>query len=354
MVVEVRLERCDLGDRAAVSLLFERIRRAGVPLRGLFHTAAAGTEPVGRIQASDLAAAFRPKVDGTLFLDEQSRAFELDFFVLFSSAAGVLGARGQGHYAAASAFLDAVATSRRAASLPGLSIDWGLWGGDERPQVPYFRRVGLNPMAPETAFDAMARLLSAQAGGQRVVQPLVASLDGDRLRSALELRGRARVLSALATDTLVRESAEGRALTELLRNVPTVLRRGAVADVIAAEVRAVMELTTEDTLSVDRGFFDLGMDSLMTVALKIRLEERFGMSLPSTLAMDYPSVAALAGYFEAVVAGTGPDPIETVGVRAPETNPAPGLARAVEELSDDEVGDALAAELKALDLELLK
>ena len=216
--VEARVERCDVGDRATVSEMFERIRLSGRPLRGIVHAAAAGTEPVSKVQASDLVAAFRPKVDGALVLDAHSRAFDLDFFVLFSSAAGVLGARGQGHYAAANTFLDALAAGRRAQGLPGLSVGWGLLGDSAAPHVPYYRRVGLNPIAPEAAFDAMGLLLSAPA--IRTLRPLVASLDGDRLRSALELRGRARFLSELVPDRPVRESAQNKALMERMRGVP--------------------------------------------------------------------------------------------------------------------------------------
>jgi acyl carrier protein len=123
-----------------------------------------------------------------------------------------------------------------------------------------------------------------------------------------------------------------------------------LADEIAVEVRAVMELAPEDALSFDRGFFDLGMDSLMTVALKARLEDRFDLSLPSTLAMDYPSVAALAGYFEAQLIGSSAVPYDTGFSRVAEAEPQPRSMRLVEELSDDEVGNALAAELRALNL----
>jgi acyl transferase domain-containing protein/acyl carrier protein len=350
MGVEALLEPCDVGDQTAVSDLFERIRRSGRPLRGIFHAAAAATDRVDEIQESDLEAAFRPKVDGALFLDAQSRFFDLDFFVLFSSAAGVLGARAQGHYAAANAFLDALATSRRAEGLPGLSIDWGLWDENDAPRTLYYRRVGLNPMAPTTAFNAMARLMSKQVTGNRDPRPLVASMD-ERLRSALELRGRGLFLSALAPGRIVREADESLVVAARFREMPATLRRGMVADIIAAEVRAVMELSPKDKLSVDRGFFDLGMNSLMTVALKARLEDRFGMKLSSTLAVDYPSVAALAGYFEDQFVGLGAAPINSAGPNAAACDSPPSATSAMEELSNEEVAEALAAELRALDQE---
>jgi phthiocerol/phenolphthiocerol synthesis type-I polyketide synthase B len=294
-------------------------------------------------------------VDGSLLLDELSRAFDLELFVLFSSAAGLLGARGQGHYAGASAFVDALAASRQAEGLPALSVDWGLWGTEGATHVSYFQRVGLSPMVPETALDAMARLMSTQASG-RHFQPLVASMDGDRLRAALELRGRGAFLSNLAPASAPREARETSAFVAQLRGAQVALRKGMLADAIAAQVRTVMELAPDDGLDQSRGFFDLGMDSLMTVALKARLEELFGVSLPSTIAMDYPSVAALTDYSMTLLADapTAGQPANArPAATAPmQAAPLPAATRATEELGDDEVGDALAAELQALELEL--
>ena len=351
MGVAVKIERCDVGDEAAVAVLFEKIQRLEAPLRGIFHLAAAATEVVDEIGCSDLAAAFRPKVEGALHVDAQSRAFALDCFVLFSSAAGVLGARGQGHYAAANAFLDALAGSRRAKGLPGLSIAWGLWGRSDAARVEYYKRVGLNPMESAVALAAMARLMSDQASGQQEGSRMVASL-GERLPAAIELRGRRRFLSAIALRQTVQHSAESYALAEALRNVPAAARKAKIADLIAEDVRAVMELAEEDELNFERGFFDLGMDSLMMVALKARLENRFGMSLPSTVTIDYPSVAALSGYFEAQLLQVGSE--TTDGVSVAFSGSAPAFASAVEDLNDDEVSSALAAELRALNLEATK
>jgi acyl transferase domain-containing protein len=348
MGVAVQIERCDVGDEVAVAVLFEKIQRFEAPLRGIFHLAAAATEVVDEIGCSDLVAAFRPKVEGALHVDAQSRAFALDCFVLFSSAAGVLGARGQGHYAAANAFLDALAGSRRAEGLPGLSIAWGLWGRSDAARVEYYKRVGLNPMESAIALAAMARLMSEQASGQQEGSRIVALL-GERLRAAVELRGRRRFLSAVALRRTVQHSAESHALAEALRNAPAAARKAKIADLIAEDVRAVMELAAEDELKFERGFFDLGMDSLMTVALKARLENRFGMSLPSTVTIDYPSVAALSGYFEAQLLQVGSEAVDGVSVALSRS--APASASAVEDLNDDEVSDALAAELRALNLE---
>jgi acyl transferase domain-containing protein/acyl carrier protein len=352
MGASARIERCDVGDRGSVAGLFERLRDGRSPLKGLFLAAAAAALPVNAIGDSDIAAAFRPKVEGGVLIDAYSRGFDLDFFVLFSSAAGVLGARGQGHYAAANAVLDALAASRRAQGLPALSIAWGLWDAEGAAHVPYFQRAGLEPMQPAAALDAMVRLASSSDRGQ--ADAMVAALDGDRLSVALEARGRARFLSRLTSKSAVPSSDQTRALMEQLRQAPVGLLRTMIADVVARNVRSVMELAPDDPLNADRGFFDLGMDSLMTVALKARLEDEFGVSLSSTLAMDYPSVSALAGYFEALVAG----PSAAIGTNDFRVALAPEAAKienaqSVASLSDDEVGEALESELKSLELESL-
>jgi acyl carrier protein len=117
-------------------------------------------------------------------------------------------------------------------------------------------------------------------------------------------------------------------------------------------VRAVMELAREDELDVDRGFFDLGMDSLMTVAVRARLEDRLGIKLPSTLAIDYPSVTALAGDLEARIVGNGDTAINAIKHTTTHTLKRDPIALSgVEGLNDQEVSEALVAELQALQLE---
>jgi acyl carrier protein len=215
--------------------------------------------------------------------------------------------------------------------------------------------VGLTPIAPEAAFDAMARLMSAQPSVAESRQPVVASLNGDRLRSALELRGRARFLSELGQNEVSRETDDARALRARLSSMPDVSRRELIARLIAADVRAVMELEPNDPINPQRGFFDLGMDSLMTVALKARLEDQFGINLSSSVVLDYPSVAALTDFFNASLVGTG-------GLSRQVTMPPhvthlkldvqPALA--LGEMSDEEVSGALAAELTELGLGSLR
>jgi acyl transferase domain-containing protein/acyl carrier protein len=357
MGVAVRLESVDLGEEGEVAALLQRARSTGSSLRGIFNVAAAAHGEVGEAGEFDLAAAFRPKVDGSLHLDRLSRELALDTFVLFSSAAGVLGERRRSHYAAANSFMDALAADRRARGLPGLSIAWGLWGGRDEasPEVRFFRRIGLAPMAPNLALAALGQLLSLQAEG-RAGQPVVAALEGNRLSEALELRGRARFLSTLAPEGTIPQSAESWAMVRRLQVTPPSLRRGMLSDLVADTLRGVLELAPEDSLDPARGFFDLGMDSLTTLRLKAGIEHLFGIALSSTVTLEYPTVTALADHIGMIVLGAAAQPQDRTVPRRPTERAGDDPVmpqRAIDEMNDEEVADALAAELSTLDLEYL-
>jgi acyl transferase domain-containing protein/acyl carrier protein len=352
--VRARLETCDVGDAVQLEALWSRIAAELPPVRGIFHAAGA-TEKTATLDAGDLAAAFRAKVDGTLALDRVSAAQPLDFFVCFSSGAATIGDRGRAAYGAANAFMDALVADRRARGAAGLSINWGLWSGrdESAPDVQLFLRSGLVSMPLGAAFDALGRLMSA--GESRVNwRPMVASIDAPRLVAALALRGRTAFLSALAPAQPAASPAAAGQLVDLIRRAEASEREPLLAAAIAREVRAVLELADDDLLDADRGFFDLGMDSLMTVALKGRLERAFGVSLLSTLTLEYPTVATLTEYLGRTV----------VGDARASANGAPASAASVakikaqaavddlDDLDDADVAAALAAELRALGLEL--
>jgi acyl carrier protein len=276
---------------------------------------------------------------------------ELDHFVCFSSAAAVLGERSRAPYAAANAFVDALVAERRARNLAGSSVNWGLWAGRDADDsdVRFFVRSGLSAMPVESALDALGKLLVDDGAGRVNWHPLVAALDMPRLRAALETRQPAAILRAFSAQT--QTSGGGRAI-EQLRGLDARAQEARLTEIISVEARAVLELTDDDRLDVERGFFDLGMDSLMSVDLKGRLEIAFGMSLPSTLTMDYPSVSALAAYFRDAFSGEAPAHQSAV---VPVHGVVPAFeddASYVGDLDDDGVAIALAEELRTLELEL--
>jgi acyl transferase domain-containing protein/SAM-dependent methyltransferase/NAD(P)-dependent dehydrogenase (short-subunit alcohol dehydrogenase family)/acyl carrier protein len=300
----VHVENVDVADRMQMIAMFQRVGRYGAPLAGIIH-AAASIEfcSVDMMSADALHAALRAKVAGSWLLHELSRELPLDFFVLFSSATTLLGARRLAHYAAANQFLGFLAHYRRGLGLPAVSIDWGAWQeirllGEQRDEVTRF---GLNIMAPRRALSAMARL-----GSSGIAQCMVADVNWEILKAAFETRGRHRLFEQIdlksgstAADAFAAPASSPTVLANwnerLLQTAPDD-RSGLLSDLIATEARAVLALDVGESLDPDRGLFETGMDSMMSVQLRNRLMQMTGATLPATLTFTYPTVSALAGY----------------------------------------------------------
>ncbi|SBT43789.1 type I polyketide synthase [Micromonospora auratinigra] len=323
----VDLVAADLADRHQVTAL------AGVPdLSAVVHTAGILDDGIVSALTPDrVSAVLRPKVDAAWHLHEATRDRELSAFVLFSSLSGVLGAPGQGNYAAANAYLDALATVRRAAGLPAVSLAWGLWAAgsamtDRLGEVDRERmsRGGVLPLA---TADGLALLDAAVAGDRATLIP--ARLDvptlrtlGDRLPPVLRgLTGPTRRTAAAVATT-------GGAPGEWLAALPEAERPAAVRQLVHTHVAAVLGLPGADAVAADRTFAGLGFDSLTAVELRNVLSTAAGLRLPATLIFDYPTPRALAEHLyaeltggldapqtrQAATTGTGDEPLAIVGM----------------------------------------
>ena len=278
---------CDLADRAAAQELL-----AAHPVRAVVHSAGVLDDGViSSLTPERLETVLRPKADAAWHLHELTRARpEVTHFVLFSSAAGVLGAPGQGNYAAANAFLDALATHRRAAGLPAHSLAWGQWaqGGGMAPESS---RSGLPPL---TAEEGLALLDAALAAPRPALVPV--KLDLAALRAG---GGQVSDLFRSLVPT-VRKAAAATAgagtLAEELATLPADRRRGAVLDLVLGKVVEVLGHGSVDRIDAERPFRDLGFDSLTAVELRNGLTAATGLQLTSTLAFDHPTAAALTDH----------------------------------------------------------
>lgn len=296
--VEVRYEPVDAADPVAMEALISGIRNGPRPLRGVIHAAAdISPRPLPELDRDSVGAIVNGKAAGAWLLHRQTRDLHLDFFVLFSSITATLGSRDLAHYAAANRFLEALARFRSASGLPALVVAWGTW--DVRDALPEARRdeaerSGMGAMASSAALDALERLLAAGTASATV-----AKFHGPRLRRVFESRRRSGLLSRVeGAQAPVRETPPPAAesLRDLLaRELPSE-RRSAMIGLVAGLARRVLGLGPSDDLDPERGFFELGMDSLMTVQLRDRLERQAGETLPAMLTLNYPNVEAVAGY----------------------------------------------------------
>jgi aryl carrier-like protein len=292
-----------------------------------------------------------PKLSGAWNLHTLGAGLPLDFFVLFSSMASVLGSAGQANYAAANAFLDALAAYRRRQGRPALSVSWGPWteGGMAASLAAHDRRrwddKGVRALVPSEAVAELERVLAVEAP-----HVTIAAIDWDRYVSRLPT-GSGHALSGLAECPAARATAAAPVTRpELLRQLdelPVARRSAAVLAHVREQVRRVLQLVPSSPLDPERGLKDLGLDSLMAVELRNRLQASTGRVLPSTLAFDHPTVAAIALHLERDVLGlAGLEPARapaTVGHAAVEADHAG--ADAVEGLSDDEAARLLVEEL---------
>ncbi|MFB6827291.1 SDR family NAD(P)-dependent oxidoreductase, partial [Streptomyces virginiae] len=309
---EVEITACDTADREALAALLAGIPAAH-PLTAVVHTAGVLDDGIlTALTPERLRNVLRPKVDAALHLHELTRDLDLTAFVLFSSAAGVFGNPGQANYAAANAFLDALAEHRHTNGLPATAIAWGYWaqasgmtadlGDTDRTRMVRSGVTGLSDA------DGLALLDAARATDR-------ASLVAIRLNPA-ELAGQhpAPVLRGLVRTTAARRSAlsaapagADSALAQRLAGLGEVERRTVLLDLVRNQVATVLGFAGADAIDAGRAFKDLGFDSLTAVELRNQLGAAAGLRLPATLVFDYPNPEALAEYLLTETVGRGVD-----------------------------------------------
>ncbi|RPF25314.1 candicidin polyketide synthase FscB [Streptomyces sp. Ag109_G2-6] len=328
----VTVAACDAADREALAAVLAAVP-AGHPLTGVIH--AAGVLDDGILSAltpERLAAVLRPKTDAAWNLHELTRDSDLSAFVLFSSVAGVFGAPGQGNYAAANAFLDALAAHRQAHGLPAQSFVWGPWdtsGGmlatladDTAGRIA---RSGVAPLAPGRGLDLFD---AGRAAGDAAVVPV--AVDTGALRAQAAAGGVAPVFRKLvrtpsrrAVTAAPQES--GSAFRQRLAALPAAERDRVLVALVLDQVAAVLGHATAESVQPAKAFKETGFDSLTAVELRNRMNAATGLRLPATLIFDYPTPAALADHLRAELFADEdtPEPAEQVraAAAAPDDDP---------------------------------
>ncbi|KDN20689.1 type I polyketide synthase [Amycolatopsis rifamycinica] len=325
----VAVVACDVSDRDQVAALLAEHRPTGiVHLAGLLDDGV-----IGALTRERLAGVFAPKVDAVRHLDELTRDLDLDAFVVFSSAAALMGSAGQGNYAAANAFLDGLMAVRRAAGLPGVSLAWGLWEQADgltahlsATDQARMSRGGVLAMTPAEALDIFDIGLHAE---QALLVPI--KLDLKTLRSGGEvphlLRGLVRASRRVARTAA---ASGGGGLVHKLAGRPAEEQEAVLLGIVQAEAAAVLGFNAPELAQGTRGFSDLGFDSLTAVELRNRLSAATGVKLPATLVFDYPTPVALARHLREelgeTVAGAPATPVPTAAADAGEPIAIVGMA----------------------------
>ncbi|HEX3693064.1 MAG TPA: SDR family NAD(P)-dependent oxidoreductase, partial [Solirubrobacteraceae bacterium] len=347
---EVQVLACDVADRSQLRVALDSIAEEH-PLRAVIHAAGVSENAlVHSLSLEQLERVLRAKVDGAVHLHELTAELGLDAFVLFSSMSALFGGPGQANYAAANAFLDALACRRRGQGARATSIAWGLWSevgmGAGLGALDMRRMAGSESLRPVATELALRLFDAALERPEPIVVPV--PLDRAQLRREARSGSLPELLVELAevgarrlrTAGAPRSSASAGALAAQILAAAPARRAGVVEDVVRSEVAAVLGHATAAEVDPDTTFRDLGFDSLAAVELRNRLDPLVGMRLPATLVFDHPTCSVLARHLLELVAGeqrtpsSGPrtaylqEPVAIVGVGCRY----PGGVRSAEDL----------------------
>jgi myxalamid-type polyketide synthase MxaE and MxaD len=328
--VEVVVCRGDVARAEDVRRILDELP-SDLPLRGIVH--AAGVFEAGilaNLDAASFASVMRPKVEGALNLHAATVDRPLDFFALFSSAAAVLGFPGVASYAAANAALDALVAQRRAAGRVGVSVAWGRWfdvgmhaaRGDGRHRLT---ADGLGYLTPEEGTLAFEHAL-----GTDTRHVLVTRLDVGQWTRAYRSGAR-----SLLRDLRTEQPATGVSdnVAARLRAIPRAGRREALEGWLREQVGQVLRIAMV-RVKLSEPLKAMGLDSLMSLELRHRIERALTIALPVTAIWNYPTVSALAGHLHERL--DPPAPAETAAVPA-DADDIERILEEVEQLSERDV-----------------
>ena len=327
--VTVEVELADVTDTAAIDQMLARIDATLPPLGGVIHSVGVLSDGALTNQSWErFETVLWPKVLGAWHLHRATENRDLDLFILFSSRVGVMGNPGQANHAAANAFLDQLAAHRRAQGLPGQSIAWGAWSeigeaAEQRERIDRQRSAlggrWFTPQQGLRAFDQLVR--------QDTTTTVVMSMDWSVFEEAVgERPPLLEDLLSVASEEEAGSPASSEDLLSRLREAPAA-REELLVSYLQQEVQAVLRLPKAPAVTV--GFFDLGMDSLMAVELRNRLNRAFSEEyvVPNTVVFDYPDIAALAHHLDGELGELGSAP-------APQAQPEPERRPTVQREAD--------------------
>ncbi|MEH1901388.1 MAG: SDR family NAD(P)-dependent oxidoreductase [Nostoc sp.] len=332
---QIIVKQADVSQREEIALVLADIDSSLPALRGIIH--AVGVLDDGMIEHLSwerFQRVLEPKIAGAWHLHQLAQEKSLDHFVLFSSAAALLGNSGQSNHVAANAFLDALAYQRRAMGLPGLSINWGPWaevGAAAHPQnSQQWELKGMSKFTPTQGLKVWEEVLNRD-----FTQVGAVSIDWSKFISQ-------RAFTPFFSEVIpIKEKVESKLpnFLQQLTQVSPQKQRSLLIDYICSQIVGVLGLNAT-AIDVNQGFFDMGMDSLTSIELRNRLQTNLQCTLPSTLAFKYPTVETLVTYLI--------EEFFTVNF-AHESNHEFPTEDALESLSEDELANLLAQKLANLE-----
>jgi acyl carrier protein len=355
--VRIEIVQGDVSKRKELTTILNDIDQMMPPLSGIIH--AAGVLDDGMLLKQTwqrFARVMAAKVDGSWNLHELTSHHPLDFFILFSSGASLMGFAGQGNHAAANAFMDALAYYRRSKELPGVSINWGAWSDVGAAAEHNLEEQEIEALSPQEGLQLLARMMQvdgltglpvyAQIGALPVnwSQFFTPFTPGDEPPLFAEI---ARKVRQQATE-LPAKTRIAHEEPDLLKRLDAVLpnkRWPLLRDYIREQSALVLGLDRSHAIEPQRPLNELGLDSLMAVELRNKLGKAIGHTLPATLLFEYPTIQALTDYLAQEMVALEP----SGGANSPKPLPEGGeeIAR-FDDLSEDEMAALLMEKLEQI------
>ncbi|AOX01784.1 beta-ketoacyl synthase [Moorena producens PAL-8-15-08-1] len=353
---EVLVVSGDVSKEQDVARILAKIDSSYPPLRGVIH--GAGVLDDGVLQQMSwerFTRVMAPKVEGAWHLHTLTEHLQLDFFVCFSSMASLLGSPGQGNYAAANGFMDALAHHRRAKGLPGLSINWGPWaevgmaGRLDHQNQKRMTAQGISPIPPDQGLQVLEGLLT-QPATQVSVFPVnwfqfLQQFPGNKIPT---------FLSEIAIQMELSEKIAPKQseLLDKLKQVNQQERINLLIAYLTDVVAKVLHLNNTNLPDINQGFFDMGMDSLMAVEFGNRLQSDLGVFLSSTTVFEYSNIKELAVYLDEVIPGDIEEEQSECTSTKQEDNPEKIAWEQVIQLSANELTTSIEEQLAQLETSL--
>lgn len=343
--IQITTLKADISVQEEVEKLLAEIEITLPPLQGIIH--AAGVLDDGILLQTSwerFAKVLAPKVLGSWHLHQLTRHLPLDFFVCFSSISSLIGNPGQGNYAAANAFMDMLSHYRASLGLPSLTVNWGAWmsGGMATQVQDLLAAKGIGSIAPEQGLNILGELLT-----QKIPQMTVAPMNWSKFLERFptgaypSLLRRVKKIKVNATTSLEQPPAVFR---QELEAAPPAKRRSLLIAHVRSQVANLLGLQESELRDLKQGFQDLGIDSLMAVELRSRLQTSLNCSLSATLAFNYPNIEAVTNHLieqklALVFASTENETVKVAD---------DGLASKVQQLSDADIETLLLKKLAQL------
>ncbi|MDO9216451.1 MAG: beta-ketoacyl reductase, partial [Lacisediminimonas sp.] len=347
--VQVAVMLADVADHAAVAGLMATVRSQHPPVRGIIHAAGMLDDATIAHQSwQKFAAVMGPKVQGAWHLHQLTLGTELDFFILLSSAASLLGSPGQANHSAANGFLDGLAHYRHGRGLRAQSLHLGtvsqIGEAAERGADIRAQQQGLGAITPQQVLAALGHLLQHP----EQVEVGLADLDWQSGKLPAQWQEWPYVAHWLRHVPAV-PAQQASAFMLRLRAAAPAEQANLLMAYVKQQIALVLGLANGQSIDAGQGFFELGMDSLTSVELRNRLQRGLGIALPTTALMDYPSAQTLVRFIlEQINPGGDSKPKEALP--SPElvaaNQKASARAQVIQELSEANAEELLRGKLK--------